>query len=150
MPFRPIHQHGTEQRKPTSFLWFIRLLILLNPLKRLPPGDSVFHYGVNCPKCIFETDFLSFFISASGVGDSRFVNSNVWHAGNLGRYFWFDAEPVFAKNDLIKHVFSKHFVPCFHIGQVQVGEHVGEKGEKTIGHSMPKIKHPCLVIGAKS
>jgi hypothetical protein len=41
----------------------------------------------------------------------------------------------------MKEFAPKHFVTCLHVGEVQVGAHVGQQREKSVSHHMPKVNH---------
>ncbi len=78
------------------------------------------------------------------VGDGHFVDAHSL-LGYLGGHLRFDPEPVLFEIESLKDTFAEDFIACFHIGQVEVGEHVREQGQEFITNRVPEIQHPvCL------
>ena len=61
------------------------------------------------------------------------------HAGDFSGEFWLDAETRRFEFNLLVDLAGEDFVTDFHVGEVEVGEHVGEHGEDVVGHLVPEI-----------
>ncbi len=58
-----------------------------------------------------------------------------------GSPFWrFETKTIFFDGYPLYDLLSEHLVVGFHINQVNIGKHIGEKGQETITNSMPKVK----------
>jgi hypothetical protein len=88
-------------------------------------------------EAVFPADFLAFFISAAVVTDGHFVNAE-FALGALHDDFGLEAETVGADGDALQQVGAKDLVTGFHIGEVEVAEHVGNQGEALVDHGMPE------------
>lgn len=61
---------------------------------------------------------------------------------NFGSNFRFETEAVFADSDFIENGFSEYLVTGLHIREINIGEHIGDKRQKSVSHRMPEIEHP--------
>jgi len=59
-------------------------------------------------------------------------------SGDLG----FKSESVLLDFYLLDGLPTKGFKSGFHVGEVEVRAHIGEKGKETISHAVPEIKNP--------
>ncbi len=78
------------------------------------------------------------------VGDGDFIDADT-ATGDLGGNLGFEAEAVFLDGDALDDLASKSFVAGLHVREVEVGEHVGEKGEEAVADRVPEIEDAmCL------
>ena len=94
------------------------------------------HHNARNPSCQFI--FLAFGIGSAIVGNSYFVNAEVWNADDLCRYLRFKAKSFFFQGNIFNDVCTKKFVAGFHIREVQIGEHVGSCREEFIPDRVPE------------
>ena len=106
----------------------------------LPPKQIVLNDRVDRPDPIPPSNLFSFFVSSTVIGDSDFEEPTTG-LSYLGRNFRFKAEPIFFDRDAGQDFAAKRFVACLHVGQVHVGQHVGQQGKKAIADHVPKIDH---------
>src|SRR5262249_7143607 len=96
------------------------------------------HDAVDGPKTVFPVDFLAFLIGAAVVGDAHFVDAQAGHAGYFGGDFGLEAEAVFLQGDTLDDIGSGEPFTRFHVGQVQVVEHVRQEGQKLVPDRVPE------------
>src|SRR5262245_5652980 len=60
--------------------------------------------------------------------------------GEFGGDFRFESEAVLLEVERLKHFAPEHLVTRFHVGQVQVREHVRQQSEQAVSERMPKGK----------
>ena len=73
------------------------------------------------------------------VGDGDFVDAHA-QTGNFGGDLGFEAEAVFLEMDALQDFASEGFEAGLHVGEVQVGEHIGEKREEAVADGMPEVE----------
>src|SRR5439155_10825382 len=107
----------------------------------------------NRPKAVLTLELLPLGVSASAVRDPLFVNSTA-RAGEFGNNFRLNAKPIFFYLNRFDKWGLEGFVPCFHVGQIDIGQHVGEQRQKFVSHHVPKEKNtmwpPAHETGAKN
>ncbi len=59
--------------------------------------------------------------------------------GQLG----LDAEAVGDQRQRLHEVRPDHLVAGLHVGEVEVGEHVGEQRQEPVAHRVPEVQHPA-------
>src|SRR5262249_20803740 len=99
----------------------------------------VFENGVNRTNAILPGYLLSFRISPSVIRDSYFVHSAAF-AGKLGDNFRFYSKTIFFYLNRFNNRRAERFVARFHICEIDVGEHIGEQGQKFIAYHVPEKK----------
>jgi hypothetical protein len=104
----------------------------------LPVEKVVFHQAVHRPDRILHADLLPFFVGSSVIGDAHFVDADLREAGDLRGHFGFEAEAFLLEPDLLDEFGAEELVAGLHIGQVQVGEHVGEQRQETVPDGVPE------------
>lgn len=97
----------------------------------------IFQYTPNRPEPILPADFFPFGIGSAVVGNTHFVNADVRYACDLCRYFRLKAKAFFFQGNVFEDVCTEKLVASFHVGKVEVGEHVGKHGEKFISKRVP-------------
>lgn len=86
----------------------------------------------------FQPIFFAFFEGTAVVADSDLIDADFGHAGDLGSDFGLESEAIFAQLKRLNEVAAKELVACFHIREVQIGEHIGQEGEEFIAQRMPE------------
>ena len=76
--------------------------------------------------------FLAFLIGATIVGDAHLINAYAFETGDFGGYFRLKTEAFLLEIDALNYVGTEKLVAGFHVGEVQVGEHVGQEGEEAV------------------
>ena len=99
----------------------------------------VFKNRVNRPDAILPVDLLSFRISPAVVRDSHFVHSTAF-TGKLRDNFGFNTKTIFFYLNRFNDRGMERFVARFHVRQINIGQHVGEHGQKLVAHHMPEKK----------
>jgi hypothetical protein len=49
--------------------------------------------------------------------------------------------------DPLDRVAGEHFVAGLHVGQIQIGEAIGQRGKYAIAYIMPEVEHALTVTG---
>ena len=99
--------------------------------------EIVFDYSINGADAVRPIDLLAFRISPAIVGNAHLVYPTTG-AGELGDHFGFDTKAIFFDLNRFDNRSFEGFVARLHIGQVEVGKHVGKKGQKLVGDHMPE------------
>lgn len=102
--------------------------------------ESILEDAVDGADAVSPADLFAFFVGAAVVGDGNLINGD-FEFGDLGGDFGFEAEAVFLDGDFLQYLAAEHFVTGLHVGEVQVGEHVGHEGEKLVPHGVPEVEH---------
>lgn len=102
--------------------------------------EAILQNAIDSPHAVFPADFFAFFIGAAVVGDGNLINRD-FELGDFGGNFRFEAEAVFLDGDLFEDITLEDFVAGFHVGKVQIGEHVGHEGKELVAHRMPEVEH---------
>ena len=97
-------------------------------------------------EAVFPADFLAFFVGAAVVTDGHFVNAE-FAFGALHDDFGLEAETVGADGDALEQVGAKDLVTGFHVGEVEVAEHVGNQGEALVDGGVPERQDAGLLAG---
>src|ERR1041385_1471478 len=87
---------------------------------------------------IFPGDFLTFFISASRIGNGHFVDAPIPFC-DFGGNFRLESEAIGPELDALEDLAAENFVARLHIGEFQVGENVRKQREEFVGDIMPEI-----------
>src|SRR5262249_11950577 len=74
------------------------------------------------------------------VADGDFVNTAA-EACDFDRELGLKTETVAAKLDGVENLTAKDFIANFHVGEVQVRQHIAEKRERLIADVVPVIQH---------
>jgi hypothetical protein len=61
----------------------------------LPVEYVIFKYAIKSSEPIFPTDFFSFGISTSIIGNAHFIDPNFWNTAYFSCYLRFKTETVF-------------------------------------------------------
>src|ERR1051326_6190911 len=87
-------------------------------------------------------NFLSFRIVATAVADWHFVNSPTAF-GDLRGELGLKTKPIRSQTHALNHFSAKYLVAGFHVGEIEVRQHVGKQSQKLISHRMPEEEHPA-------
>lgn len=123
------------------------------PSPKLPPTlaqypstlmdpQIVFEKSVKCSHAVLLIDLLSFRIITTAVRDSHFVHSAAF-VGKLGDNFGFNSKTIFFYLNRLNNSGVERFVARFHICKIDIGENVGEHGQKFVAHHMPEERTRC-------
>src|SRR6185437_329393 len=93
---------------------------------------------------VAPADFFALQIGAAMVGNGHFENAQL-HARHFRGDFRLETEPAFLDVHFLNHFPAKRFVAGLHVGEVQVGRHVGQGREKSIANRMPIIQHAMFL-----
>ena len=75
------------------------------------------------------------------VGDGGLVDAEAM-PGDLGREFRLETEAIGAQRpDPLQHLAPEDLVAGLHVGQVQVRQHVREKGQRAVPEVVPEQEH---------
>jgi len=91
-------------------------------------------------QAVLPADLLALGIVTAGVGDGHLVDA-AFLLGHFGRDLGLAAESFRLDFDSLRDFAAEDLVTRLHIGEVQVAEHVGKGGQKTVGHVMPEEEH---------
>src|SRR5262249_4532546 len=94
-------------------------------------------------KSVFQTDLLALFVGAPRVADRDFVDPPGWVAmpGDLGGHLRLKAEAVRFELQVGQHLAAEDLVAGLHVREIEVGEHVRQRGQGLVGHVVPEIQH---------
>ena len=81
---------------------------------------------------ILPAYFLAFLVSAAVVGDAHFINADAFETSYFGSHLGFKAETLLLEKDALDNICPEQLVAGLHVGEVQVGEHVGQESEETV------------------
>ena len=84
---------------------------------------------------VFPADLLAFFVGSPAVADTHFKNTTSL-ACHLGGDFRLKAEAVFLDVDALNDLAFKDLVTGFHVGEIQIREHVREHGQEGVPHAV--------------
>ena len=76
------------------------------------------------PEPILPSYFLPFLERAAIIRNPHLINPYPRHPRYLGRYFRLKPKAFFLQVNLPDDGRAEYFIPCFHIGQVEVGKQV--------------------------
>src|SRR6266496_1527434 len=87
--------------------------------------DVVFHNRVNSSYSVFPINLLALLVSPPAIRNADFINATT-SLRELGNDFRLEPKPIFFKLNRFDERGFEGFVTCFHIGQIQICEHVGK------------------------
>ena len=96
----------------------------LKPGRFLPAEDIILQNTVDGTEPIFSPNLLSVFVSSSVIRNANLINSDVRKTADFGCYLWLETKTVLLQFEALYHLGIEQLVARFHIGQIQVGEHV--------------------------
>src|SRR6266496_2295430 len=102
--------------------------------------DRVLQQAPQSPHAIFPADLFALFIGAAGVADAHFINPQL-ALGDFYRDFRLESKAVFLDGDGLNDLPPKNFIAGFHVGQVDIGQAIGNQSQHPIGHRMPEIQY---------
>lgn len=94
----------------------------------------------DCPHTIAPADLLAFLVRPPAVADAHLVHA-AFQSGNLGGNLRLKAKAVFLDPDLLNDLAFENLVADLHIGQIEVGQCVGEEREGLVADRMPEVQH---------
>ena len=90
---------------------------------------------------VLPTDMLAFRITSSIIRNAHFVNADAFalgHLGEFGCHLRLESEAVLLEGDTFDDVGAEELVAGLHVGEVEVGKHVGEPCEEFVPFGMPE------------
>ena len=121
-------------------------------------GMKLFYGKARCFNCHsgkFQTDhdFHAIAMAQVGPGKSDGQDSAYWRASghrgfleDFGRDFGFKSKSLFFDFYRLDYFTPESLVTGFHVGQIQIGEHVGNQGQQAVTHSVPEIEYPMWPV----
>jgi len=103
--------------------------------------DSKFDNNPQGSDSIFPSDFFAFGIGSAVIGNAYFEYPHS-QLGDFSCNFWFEAEAVFFDPDRLNNFPPESLVAGFHVGDVQICEHIREQSQDSISYAMPKVENP--------
>src|SRR3974390_1861678 len=103
-----------------------------------PPEQIVFHNAVGRAHPILPSDLLAFLISAAVVRYSDLVHLQIAPVRDLGGNFRLKSEPRLLNLDRLYHLPPERLVARLHIGQVEIGQHVGKQRQRAVTDAVPE------------
>src|SRR5262245_14255775 len=94
-------------------------------------GAGELQDAVDGPHAIAPADLLALGVGAAVVADPQLVDPPV-APGHLGGDLGLEPEPVLLDDHRLDHLAPEGLVAGLHVGEVQVGEHVGQRGEEPV------------------
>ena len=88
---------------------------------------------------VLPADLLAFLVGAPVVRDRHLVDP-VAAPRDLRRDLGLEAEAVRLDGDRLDDLAAKHLVAGLHVGEVQVGEHVGGERQETVADRVPEVE----------
>lgn len=101
-------------------------------------GETVFEDAPDGADAVFPGDFFALLVAAAVVADGDFVDDGA-AAGEFGGDFDFEAEAFFLEVEGLDALAFEEFVADLHVGEVDVGHHVGEGGEEAVADVVPVV-----------
>ena len=95
----------------------------------------------SCLGPVLPADLLALGVGASAVRDAHLVHPPA-ASSDLGRDLRLEAETVLLDGDRRDHLPAEHLVAGLHVGQVEVGGHVGKKRQEVVAHRVPEVEDP--------
>ena len=83
-------------------------------------------------EAVFPADFLAFLVGSSIVGDAHFIDADAFETGDFGGHFGLEAETLLLEVYALDDICPEQFIAGLHVGEVQVGEHVGQESEEAV------------------
>src|SRR5690606_11507856 len=93
--------------------------------------------------------FFPFLIGASVIADGNLKDATLLLC-QFRRQFWLDAKTIAANGQCFDKRSEDDLVAGLHIGQIQISQHIGNRGEHTIRYAMPEIEDTAALSGEKS
>ena len=110
--------------------------------------EPALHQGPDGREQVLRADFLSLGIGSSLVGDGHFVQPQV-PQGQFRGQLRLERESVGRQRNRPQDVGAHQFVTGLHVGQVDVVEHVAQRGQKPVAQRVPEVQHPAVLSGQK-
>ena len=107
-------------------------------------ANSVFQDAANGADAVAPADFFAFGVGASMIRHSHFVDADS-HFSHFSRDLWLETEAVFFNLDFLNDLASENFVAGLHVGEIEVGEHVAERGQEGVSDRMPEVEDPVFL-----
>jgi hypothetical protein len=98
---------------------------------------------------ITEPDLFALLVGSPGIGNAHFKYADSL-LGKFGNQFGFYPEASFINSNSLNHLPAKYLITAFHIGEVQIGKHVGKLGQELVAQRMPVIQYPVAFTGSKT
>src|SRR5262249_15521336 len=103
--------------------------------------QRIFQQTVEGANTVFPPNLFSFFVRASPIADSDFVDTQA-APGHLDCDLRLKTEAVFLDRNCLNHLASKDLVAGFHVGKIDVGQAVGEQRQDPVADGMTEVENP--------
>ena len=60
---------------------------------------------------------------------------------HFGGNFGFDPKSGLFELNFLEYLRAEHLVARFHVGQIDLGEDIGKRGEQPVGNAVPEIQY---------
>ena len=104
------------------------------------PEKIIFQDAPESAESIAPVDFFPLGICSSVVGNGDFVDAGL-ELRRFGRDLRFEPKPVFLNRDALNDFPPENFVASFHIRQIEIRRHIGQKGKQLVAKRMPIVEH---------
>ena len=88
---------------------------------------------VYCSHSVPPSDLFAFRIIAATIGNWHFIDPASRFA-DLCRELRFKSKAILSERDLFQKLGTKNLVTGFHVGQIKIGEHIGQGGQDIVAH----------------
>ena len=112
--------------------------------------EIVFDDAPKCSDTVSPTDFFTFGVSSAVIRDPNLVNSQFFQFRDFRGDLRLKTEAIFLDLYALDNLTAEHLVAGLHVGQVQVGKHVGHQCQYTIAYAVPEVKHPVWLAAEES
>src|SRR5438477_1783059 len=99
----------------------------------------VFHDGNDGTETIVPANLFPLLVRPSRVGDPYFIDTRSSPC-DFSHDFRLKRESILLDGDGIEKIAPEHLITGFDIGEVQVGEHIGEQRYEPIPGHVPKVE----------
>ena len=108
-------------------------------------NEAVFQDTHDGADAVFPSDLFTFVVRTAIVGDGDFIDHPVL-LGDFRGDFRLKAKAVFFNFNLLQHLFFEDPVADLHIGEIEVGHHVRQGGEKAIAEVVPVVDERVVLV----
>src|SRR5438445_10613379 len=91
---------------------------------------------------VAQSDLLALFVSTAGVADVDLVNApgGVAPPGDLRGDLRLEAKAVRFQPEAAQYLTPEDLVASLHVCEIEIGKHVRQCGQHTVGHRVPEVK----------
>src|SRR5438874_11562317 len=109
-------------------------------MRALPISEYiVFHNGNDGTETIVPANLFPLLVGPSRVGDPYFIDTRSSPC-DFSHDFRLKRESILLDRDGVEKIAPEHLITGCDIGEVQIGEHVGQQRQDSIPHHVPEIE----------